>query len=73
MQEEALAEAAARIESQVRATHLTAHLDRVVVLTPAQVAAYNRLRGYESGWAPVASLGRRGPFLPAIGSALFSR
>ena len=45
----ALAEAAAQIESQVRAAHLTAHLDMVAVLTPAQVASYNRLRGYENG------------------------
>ena len=44
----ALAEAAAQIEGRVRAAHLDAHLDMVAVLTPTQVASYNRLRGYES-------------------------
>ncbi|AKJ30721.1 hypothetical protein [Caldimonas brevitalea] len=37
---------AARVQGQLRAAHLRYHLLMVDVLTPAQVAAYGRLRGY---------------------------
>ena len=47
----ALAETAAKIEGRVRSAHLEAHIDTRAVLTPVQVAAYNRLRGYGGGAA----------------------
>lgn len=37
---------AARIQGQLRAAHLRYHLFMPEVLTPAQVAKYNQLRGY---------------------------
>lgn len=43
----ALAEQSGRLEGRIRSAHLTAHLAMMEVLTPAQVAAYKRLRGYE--------------------------
>lgn len=43
--EEAVAKAA-RFQGQLRASHLRYHLSMVDVLTPAQVAKYNQLRGY---------------------------
>ena len=54
-----LTEASAEIEGRVRAAHLAAHLDMVAVLTPAQVARYNRLRGYEAEEAPAAHHGHQ--------------
>lgn len=39
-------EAAARAHAALRASHLGFHLRMVEVLTPAQTAAYQRLRGY---------------------------
>ena len=37
---------AARLEGALRAVHLRAHLDVHPLLTPSQIAAYDRLRGY---------------------------
>ena len=45
----ALTEASAQTEGELRAVHLAAHLDMMSVLTPAQVAAYNGLRGHARG------------------------
>lgn len=39
----------ARIEGQLRYTHLVTHLAQRDLLTPAQRAAYDRLRGYADG------------------------
>lgn len=36
-----------RLEGELAAGHLTAHLQTAKVLTPEQIAAYNGLRGYE--------------------------
>ena len=47
-----LAEAAAATEGQLRAVHLRAHLAMKAVLTPEQVARYDRLRGYAGDAAP---------------------
>jgi Spy/CpxP family protein refolding chaperone len=47
--EATLADLTARIaalQGQLRATHLRAHLEMRALLTPAQVGAYDRLRGY---------------------------
>lgn len=38
---------AARVQGQLRASHLQYHLKMVAILTPAQVARYNELRGYQ--------------------------
>lgn len=46
-----LAEATARIgalQGRLRAVHLVAHLDMVTILTPAQIAAYDKARGYST-------------------------
>lgn len=46
---EALAAALDRVakaQAQLRGTHLQAHLEQVRILSAAQVAQYNRLRGY---------------------------
>ena len=40
---------AARLEGELRATHLQAHLEMRSLLTPAQIAAYDALRGYGKG------------------------
>ena len=40
------------LQGELRAVHLNAHVTTVAILTPAQVAKYNDLRGYTSG-APV--------------------
>ena len=37
-----------RLQGELRAVHLNAHVATVKILTPEQVAAYNRLRGYET-------------------------
>lgn len=34
------------IQARIRASHLTTHLDQTRMLSPDQIAAYNRLRGY---------------------------
>lgn len=36
-----------RLEGELAAAHLIAHLQTAALLTPAQIATYNRLRGYE--------------------------
>jgi len=36
----------ARAQARLRGTHLQAHLEQVRILTPEQVARYNKLRGY---------------------------
>jgi Spy/CpxP family protein refolding chaperone len=35
-----------RLEGELAGAHLAAHLDTAAVLTPEQIAAYSRLRGY---------------------------
>lgn len=48
-----LAGAIAAIEGQLREVHLAAHLQMKAILTPAQVARYDELRGYAApGSAP---------------------
>lgn len=42
----AATEAAARAQGRLRAAHLRHHLEMMEVLTPGQVDAYKRLRGY---------------------------
>lgn len=37
------------LEGELTAAHLVAHLKTAELLTPEQIAAYNRLRGYPSG------------------------
>lgn len=37
-----------KLYGQYRATHLAAHLQMKALLTPAQIAAYDRLRGYDA-------------------------
>jgi Spy/CpxP family protein refolding chaperone len=39
----------ARLQGDLRMAHLTAHLETRAVLTPEQIAAYDRLRGYGQG------------------------
>lgn len=46
---QALVEAAARAQGELRDTHLRAHLEMRRILTPEQVARYDALRGYGSG------------------------
>lgn len=41
----------ARAQADVRAAHLAAHLEQRAVLTPEQIAAYDRLRGYHADTA----------------------
>jgi len=38
---------ASRLEGELVTIHLTAHLRTAAILTPAQIAVYNQLRGYE--------------------------
>ena len=37
-----------RLQAEVRKAHLQAHLEQKAILTPAQIAAYDELRGYTS-------------------------
>ncbi len=37
-----------RLQGELRAVHLNAHLATVAILTPAQISAYNTLRGYDA-------------------------
>lgn len=49
---ESLARATAeigRLQGELRATHLAAHLETRALLTPDQIAAYDGLRGYGNG------------------------
>lgn len=36
----------ARLQAEVRSAHLAAHIEQRALLTPAQIAKYDRLRGY---------------------------
>lgn len=45
----ALAEQIGLLSGQLRAVHLRAHLETRALLTPEQVAGYDRLRGYSGG------------------------
>lgn len=38
-----------RLHTDVRRTHLQAHLEQRALLTPKQIAAYDRMRGYGDG------------------------
>jgi Spy/CpxP family protein refolding chaperone len=44
-----LVDSAGAVRSSLRSVHLGAHLTTAAVLTPDQIASYNRLRGYSSG------------------------
>jgi Spy/CpxP family protein refolding chaperone len=41
------------LQARLRAVHLTAHLETKDVLSAAQIARYNALRGYDAGAAPM--------------------
>jgi hypothetical protein len=59
----ALEERLARIgalQGALRAAHMRAHLEQAALLSPAQVAAYARLRGYAGGEGAPAPAGRGG-------------
>ena len=49
---DAAAAAAGEAQAALRAVHLRTHLDTAAVLTPAQIARYNVLRGYGGAAAP---------------------
>ena len=42
----------ARLQGELRLSHLRAHLEMRSILTPQQIARYNELRGYGTGDAP---------------------
>jgi hypothetical protein len=44
---EKLLQQIAVLQSQLRQVHLEAHLEQFTILKPAQIAAYNKLRGYD--------------------------
>jgi hypothetical protein len=52
--------AIAALQGQLRAAHLAAHLETRAVLTPQQIALYDRLRGYAGDAPPAAHRGHRG-------------
>ena len=39
----------AALEGNLRAVHLGAHLEMIKILSPTQIARYDRLRGYDNG------------------------
>ena len=41
-----------RLQAEVRVVHLKAHLDQKAILTAAQLAGYDELRGYVTGSGP---------------------
>ena len=43
-----LLEKVARVQKNLRYVHLSAHLKTPKILTPAQLALYNKLRGYSA-------------------------
>lgn len=45
----ALLDEIASVQGELRFVHLATHLGTPDVLSPAQIAAYNRLRGYDTG------------------------
>lgn len=47
-----------RLQGELRAAHLRAHLEQKRVLTPEQVAKYDRLRGYDRPETPMRHEGR---------------
>lgn len=49
------------LQGRLRAVHLAAHIETRAILTPAQIAHYNRLRGYDAapGAAPAPAAGHR--------------
>jgi Spy/CpxP family protein refolding chaperone len=49
-----------RLQAQTRAVHLQAHLEQRSILTPAQIAVYDALRGYTGDAASSHSAGPRG-------------
>jgi Spy/CpxP family protein refolding chaperone len=49
----------ATLQAQVRRAHLEAHLAQVAILTPAQVAKYNELRGYTGTQRPAGHSGHK--------------
>ncbi|URD53392.1 hypothetical protein [Chroococcidiopsis sp. CCNUC1] len=46
-------EALAMLYGKLRQTHLQAHLEITPLLSPKQIATYNRLRGYTDGKTPI--------------------
>lgn len=48
-----------RLRGELRAVHLSYHLKMKTLLTSAQVAAYDRLRGYEPGSGPSGGAGNQ--------------
>lgn len=52
-------EAIGTLQGRLRAVHLTAHLEMRAVLTPAQIAMYDSLRGY-TGNGPGGPAGHQG-------------
>ena len=47
-----LLEQIGRLQAEIRGVHLQAHLKQKAILTPAQVATYDRRRGYVGGTGP---------------------
>lgn len=48
-----------RLQGELRAAHLRAHLEQKRILTPAQVARYDELRGYDRPEASMQHEGRQ--------------
>jgi len=46
----------AEVQRDLRFVHLAAHLETPAILTPEQVGAYNRLRGYAAAAGPCAAV-----------------
>jgi Spy/CpxP family protein refolding chaperone len=57
----ALVAEVARLRGEVRAAHLAAHLETRRILSDAQVARYDELRGYAKGGAPQHGAPQHGP------------
>jgi Spy/CpxP family protein refolding chaperone len=47
----------AAVQAQLRQAHLETHLEQVSILTPAQIATYNKLRGYDKSGKATAHAG----------------
>jgi Spy/CpxP family protein refolding chaperone len=56
-----------RLEGELRAVHLKAHLATRALLTPEQVAAYTRLRGYEGPTPETTPAAPPAPHAPGHG------
>ncbi len=52
-------EAIGSLQGRLRGVHLAAHLEMRAVLSPAQIAAYDKLRGYAGGDVPPPAHGHR--------------